>query len=154
MGTCDHGTGECSCREGWTGDACGRLECADDCSGNGACLPVYRLAQLRESGGEPAPVVYGISDLVRPFGLSVYASPDTWDFDMMYGCFCDSGGRAGGGGGGDDDGTYGGVFRPRVGTRGYVSGVYTDNAMLSGWGGYKCDQRELRRKKKEGKNVL
>ncbi|CAM9210082.1 unnamed protein product, partial [Laminaria digitata] len=137
MGNCDHSTGECICREGWTGSACERLACAQDCNENGACLPMYRLAQLREKNGEPDPIVYGISDLVRPYGSSVYASPSTWDFDMMYGCFCDSGER----GGGDGDGFYGGVYRPRVGTRGYVSGVYTDNSKLAGWGGYMCSER-------------
>ncbi|CAM9386537.1 unnamed protein product [Pylaiella littoralis] len=138
MGNCDHATGQCVCREGWTGAACGRLECGGGCSGNGACLPMYRLAQLRESNGEPDPTVYGSTDLVRPFGTSVYASPSTWDFDMIYGCLCDSGGR---GGAGDTDGFHGGVYRPRVGTRGFVSGLYTDNSKLAGWGGYMCSQR-------------
>lgn len=99
---------------------------------------MYRLAQLRENNGEQDPVVYGVSDLVRPWGSSVYASPSTWDFDMMYGCFCDSGER----GGGDSDGFYGGIYRPRVGTRGYISGVFTDNSKLAGWGGYMCSERE------------
>lgn len=139
MGNCDHDTGECICREGWTGAACERLACADDCSGNGACLPMFRLAQLRENNGESDLVRYGVSDLVMPWGSSVYASPETWDFDMMYGCLCDSGSR----GDEDSDGFYGGVHRKRAGTRNYVSGVYTDNEMLSGWAGYKCDQREL-----------
>lgn len=138
MGNCDHDTGECICRDGWTGAACDRLACGDDCSGSGACLPMYRLAQLRKNNGDQYPTVYGVADLVRPWGTSVYASPATWDFDMMYGCLCDSGER----GGGDSDGFYGGVHRPRVGTRGYVSGVYTDNSKLSGWGGYMCNQRE------------
>lgn len=145
MGNCNHNTGECVCREGWTGAACERLTCDDDCSGNGACLPMYRLAQLREnSRGEVVvdPAVYGITDLVRPWGTSVYANPDTWDFDMVYGCLCDSGDR-GGGSDSNVDGFYGGVHRPRVGTRGYISGLYTDNSKLPGWGGYKCSQREL-----------
>ncbi|CAN0355535.1 unnamed protein product, partial [Hapterophycus canaliculatus] len=95
MGNCDHDTGQCVCREGWTGAACERLGCGGDeeCSGNGRCLPMFRLAQLRQSNGELDPTVYGSTDLVRPFGTSVYASPATWDFDMMYGCLCDSGGR-------------------------------------------------------------
>lgn len=139
MGNCDHSTGQCVCREGWTGAACERLECSEDCSGNGECLPMYRLAQLRQSNGEPDPTVYGSTDLVRPFGTSVYASPSTWDFDMIYGCLCDSGGR---GGSADTDGFHGGVYRPRVGARGAVSGLYTENSRLSGWGGYMCSQRE------------
>lgn len=139
MGNCDHNTGECVCRDGWTGTACERLSCANGCSGNGACLPMYRLAQLRETNGEPDPQIYGITALIKPFGTSVYTSPATWDFDMMYGCLCDSGGRDFGA---DDDENSGGGTRPRVGTRGFLSGVYTDNSLLSGWGGYKCDQRE------------
>lgn len=141
MGNCDHTTGECVCREGWTGAACERLGCGGDeeCSGNGRCLPMFRLAQLRQSNGELDPTVYGSTNLVRPFGTSVYASPATWDFDMMYGCLCDSGGR---GGDGDSDGFQGGAYRPRVGTRGFVSGKYTDNARLAGWGGYTCSRSE------------
>ncbi|CAB1097259.1 unnamed protein product [Ectocarpus sp. CCAP 1310/34] len=138
MGNCNHATGECVCREGWTGAACGRLGCDADCNGNGRCLPMFRLAQLREDNGEPDPTVYGSTDLVRPFGTSVYASPETWDFDMMYGCLCDSGGRSGDG---DTDGFLGGAYRPRVGARAFVSGLYTDNSKLPGWGGYACTLR-------------
>ena len=144
MGNCDHTTGECVCRDGWTGAACERLECDQGCSGNGRCLPMYRLAQLRQDNGELDPTVYGSTDLVRPFGTSVYASPETWDFDMMHGCLCDSGGRGGGNGAVDGDGLfYGGADRPRVGTRGHVSGLYTDNSKLSGWAGYACSKREF-----------
>lgn len=141
MGNCDHDTGECVCREGWTGAACERLACDDDCSENGACLPIYQLAQLRESsGGVLDPVVYGPSDLMRSWGTGGYNNAETWDFDMVYGCLCDSGER---GGDDDSDGFYGGVHRPRVGTRGYISGVYTSNSKLPGWGGYKCGQRKF-----------
>lgn len=139
MGNCNHATGRCVCREGWTGAACERLGCDADCNGNGRCLPMFRLAQLREDNGEPDPTVYGNTDLVRPFGTSVYASPETWDFDMMYGCLCDSGGR---GGDGDTDGFLGGAYRPRVGARAFVSGLYTDNSKLPGWGGYACSRSE------------
>lgn len=138
MGNCDHGTGECICRDGWTGAACERLACDDDCSEHGACLPMYRLAQLRQGNGEADAVTYGTTDLVRPGGVSVYANPSMWDFDMMYGCLCDSGEREWD----DGDGFNGGIFRPRTGTRGYISGVFTDNSKLSGWDGYKCSQRE------------
>lgn len=68
---------------------------------------------------------------------------------MIYGCLCDSGGRevVTADGGGDqvvENGFYGygGLFRKRVGTRGYVSGVWTENELLPGWAGYKCDLRE------------
>ncbi|CAM9905601.1 unnamed protein product, partial [Discosporangium mesarthrocarpum] len=125
MGACDHATGLCTCREGWTGAACQRLTCDDGCGGNGACLPMYRLGELREAAGDADPVAYGINSLVSPFGPSVYSRPEAWDFDMIYGCLCDS-----------MDG-----HQPRAGKRGYVSGVYTDNERLSGWLGYKCDQR-------------
>lgn len=108
---------------------------------------MYRLAQLRRTNGVNNPVIYGISDLVRPFGSSVYAQPETWDYDMMYGCLCDSGAREVAGRGADrvvDNGFYGygGILRERTGPRGYVSGVYTDNEMLAGWAGYRCDLRE------------
>lgn len=106
---------------------------------------MYRLAQLRQRNGQNDPVAYGFSDFVRPFGSSVFLQPKTWDFDMMYGCLCDSGSReARGGDQVVENGFYGygGIFRPRAGPRSYVSGVYTENAMLSGWTGYRCDLRE------------
>lgn len=138
MGICNHLVGECECREGWTGAACERLTCDGACSGHGACLPMYRLAQYRESNGESDAVAYGIDDIMRPFGTSVYAKPQTWDYDVMYGCLCDSGGRE------QSDSSWEAKTShlSRAGPRAHVSGVYTHIDLLSGWAGYRCSERE------------
>lgn len=36
-GTCDRMTGQCQCSEGYTGDACQRTVCPNECSGHGIC---------------------------------------------------------------------------------------------------------------------
>lgn len=35
MGVCDRATGRCSCRSGFSGEACQRMECPNDCNGQG-----------------------------------------------------------------------------------------------------------------------
>ena len=37
-GTCNRDTGECECFSGYTGEACRRTECPDDCNGRGTCI--------------------------------------------------------------------------------------------------------------------
>lgn len=47
-GTCDRESGECVCAKGFTGSACERLECSNDCNGNGICLSMKdRAAKTR-----------------------------------------------------------------------------------------------------------
>jgi len=70
MGLCDRGTGKCTCRKGFTGAACSRMECPGgktSCSGHGRCVTIERAAS--EEG-----VSYSI-----------------WDKDRIMGCICDEG---------------------------------------------------------------
>jgi hypothetical protein len=69
-GMCDRGTGQCQCFPGYTGSACQRTECPNDCNGHGICQSNIRFAA--DAGA-------------RYIGA--------WDAGMQYGCLCDSGYR-------------------------------------------------------------
>jgi hypothetical protein len=45
-GQCNHKTGECNCYPGFSGDACRRLSCPNDCSGHGQCLTTEQHGKL------------------------------------------------------------------------------------------------------------
>lgn len=74
MGVCNRSSGRCSCRSGFTGEACQRLTCADNCNGRGRCM------SMRDA----AAVVDGDS-------LEFEAVYEGWDADMIHGCLCDDG---------------------------------------------------------------
>jgi hypothetical protein len=68
-GTCNRATGQCACYAGFTGDACARTACPNDCSGHGFCQALSRFA--------------------RDASLT-YAG---WDAEKNVGCKCDIGYR-------------------------------------------------------------
>ncbi|CAM9473810.1 unnamed protein product, partial [Choristocarpus tenellus] len=74
MGICDRSTGICTCRAGFTGEACQRLECPSDCNGRGRCMSM-REAAVTIDGDK----------------LFYDAEYEEWDADMIHGCVCDSG---------------------------------------------------------------
>jgi hypothetical protein len=45
-GVCNRVSGVCDCFPGFTGPACQRNACPNDCSGHGVCLPIKDLAKL------------------------------------------------------------------------------------------------------------
>jgi hypothetical protein len=71
-GLCDRSSGTCSCYPGYTGSACQRTVCENDCSGHGICQSNIKFAI---DGG-------------ARYTLA-------WDAGLHYGCKCDSGYRGG-----------------------------------------------------------
>ncbi len=75
-GVCDRVSGSCACVEGYTGDACQRTVCPNDCSGHGVC-------QSQK---------YFVLDGVA--GTSISTNTYTaFDAESAYGCKCDPGFR-------------------------------------------------------------
>jgi len=67
-GTCDRGTGECNCFDGFDGASCQRASCPNSCSGHGVCKTIESLA--------------------RSDGDNIYK---LWDRQSTMGCDCDAG---------------------------------------------------------------
>lgn len=67
QGACNRATGECECFAGFTGRACTRMACPNNCSGNGFCKSLKDL------------------NTTVPYGV------DNWDADRIMGCQCDAG---------------------------------------------------------------
>ena len=73
-GICDRKTGECTCNDGFTGDACRYSACANGCNGHGTCEFISEIAT-------DASIQYGsVSD--RTY--------DLWDADKSRMCKCDA----------------------------------------------------------------
>lgn len=78
-GICNRATGVCECYPGFTGDACQRRGCVNDCSGHGRCMSMKRLAASTEALPLSDATTYtGNEDSTR------------WDQNMIFGCVCDS----------------------------------------------------------------
>lgn len=69
-GLCDRETGECVCFEGYTGRACKRSVCPNDCSGHGKCRLVQELSAATQYAENP------------------YTD---WDGEKIQACVCDGG---------------------------------------------------------------
>jgi hypothetical protein len=74
-GTCDRVTGGCKCVAGYTGDACQRTQCPNDCSSHGIC-------QSQQ---------YFVLDASSASGVALDYTG--FDANSAYGCKCDSGFR-------------------------------------------------------------
>ncbi|KAH9136564.1 hypothetical protein AeRB84_018367, partial [Aphanomyces euteiches] len=75
-GVCDYYTGECICAQGFTGDACQRSRCPNDCSGHGVCQTLANLA-----------IAYGPQTIATGVGPTY----TNWEANSMTGCYCDMG---------------------------------------------------------------
>ncbi|KAL3672317.1 hypothetical protein V7S43_003007 [Phytophthora oleae] len=73
-GSCDYVTGLCTCDLGFSGLACNRMSCPNDCGKHGECRSMKLNAQRKDKGLTPA-VVYN----------------SIWDSEMVHGCVCEEG---------------------------------------------------------------
>eukprot|EP00753_Platysulcus_tardus_P008088 PLAT15607.1.p1 GENE.PLAT15607.1~~PLAT15607.1.p1 ORF type:complete len:260 (+),score=93.18 PLAT15607.1:34-813(+) len=79
-GLCDRSTGLCACFPGYSGDACQRRDCPNDCSGHGRCLSMKELAT------EDTALPLTAADT----SYTGFESTTTWDENKIFGCVCDS----------------------------------------------------------------
>ena len=79
QGSCNTKSGACECFDGYTGEACQRSECPNDCSGAGKCTEAWQIVKdVKENT-----LYYG--DYVN--ALTYLA----WDSAQLRGCICDQG---------------------------------------------------------------
>lgn len=74
MGHCDRILGQCTCRLGFVGTACERLDCPNKCQNKGRCLTMNKLALDKDPGTG-----------------AVHTYTKNWDTHMLQGCKCDLG---------------------------------------------------------------
>jgi hypothetical protein len=84
-GRCDRKTGGCKCFPGYTGKACQRTTCPNNCSGRGSCLSLKEIAEKRAAETGYAALT-GFTYASIQYGTA-------WDAERILGCDCDAGYR-------------------------------------------------------------
>jgi hypothetical protein len=79
-------TGECECNLGFTGNACQRTKCFNDCSGHGYCVSMNKMA--RSKNAEPVGGSYTYGEF--PTTPGERETKATWDAEKIFGCVCES----------------------------------------------------------------
>lgn len=86
-GICERARGACVCVDGFTGAACERKACPNDCNGQGKCTSLEDYATQVDLG-------QGLTSYIFETGGSMPTRPlstGLWDAEQMYGCVCDDG---------------------------------------------------------------
>jgi hypothetical protein len=94
-GSCDRAAGQCKCFDGYTGSACQRTTCPNDCSGHGSCLTVREIA----AGSRLSSITSGrnykdtgyFNGYTESTGVKTAFTYDLWDADKNQACACDPG---------------------------------------------------------------
>jgi len=85
-GICDRSTGLCVCFDGYTGSACKRSVCPNDCSGHGKCRLVSELPQATSAQSFSSLTALASDHIRDPGSAYPYAG---WDGDKIQACVCD-----------------------------------------------------------------
>jgi len=80
-GVCDRESGECACLAGYTGKACARQVCPDDCSGHGTCEYMDELAYG---------TVFNDFSTGLGVGAQIPGGSVAWDTGRARACVCDA----------------------------------------------------------------
>jgi len=89
-GLCDRTTGQCACFAGYTGAACQRTQCPNECSGHGICQSNIKFAQDATIMMDPS--LYAEYGFNADFDYLV-SYDNAWDSGLHFGCKCDIGYR-------------------------------------------------------------
>ena len=81
---CNRKSGRCECFDGFSGAACHRTSCPNECSQHGTCQTLNSIThQLSLASTEYSSL--------SPFDTSKIRYSTAWDADKMSGCVCDDG---------------------------------------------------------------
>lgn len=78
-GRCDRLTGRCECYAPFSGSACEKMSCPNDCSGHGECVTIGELSKLEDGFPISNNFLYGSADGIKSIA---------WDHDVMSACLC------------------------------------------------------------------